>query len=121
MGRAKDALASAVSSVNRNQKAKEMIEAVPRVICFDLEGEEGPFYVVVEGKQLNLMETISGEPDIIVSGDANQVAKIASREREITHPIAEGKISITKGKLSQMIVFDRVLTFQGRKKTVTST
>jgi len=121
MGRAKDALASAISILNRSQKAREMIEAMPKVVCFDLEGEEGPFYVVVEGEQLNLMEAISGEPEITVSGDANEVAKIASREREITHPIAEGKISITKGKLSRMIVFDRILSFQGRKKTVTST
>jgi len=119
MGRAKDALASAISILNQNQKAKEMVEAMPKVVCFELEGEK-PFYVVVEGEQLNLTDAISGEPDIIVSGDADEVAKIARREREITHPIAEGKISITKGKLSQMIVFDRMLTFQGRKKTVTS-
>lgn len=121
MGRAKDALTSAISILNQNQKAKEMVEAIPKVICFDLEGEEEPFYVVVEGKQLNLTEAISGEPDIIVSGDAEEVAKIASREREITHPIAEGKISITKGKLSQMIVFDRVLSFRRREKGIIST
>ena len=115
MGIAKEELSHAIPILNQNSRAKEMIGVLPKVIQFSLEGEEKAFSLVVEGDQLILDDTAKGNPEIIVSGDAGEVAKIFSREREITHPVAEGKVWISKGKLSQMIILDRVLNFRRKK------
>ena len=114
MGKSRDELTRAIPVLNQNPRAKEMMAAMPKTVKFDLKGEDKPFFVVVEGGALSLKDT-AGKPDIIVSGDSTEVAKVVSRQREITHPIAEGKIWVSAGKLSQMIVFDRVLAFQKRQ------
>ena len=115
MGRAREELERVVPILNQNPKAKEMMGALPAVVEFNLEGEEESFFVIVDGDQLSLAGTTERKPDIKVSGDADEIAKIVRREREIMHPIAEGKVWVSAGKLSQMVIFDRVLDFQRRK------
>ena len=114
MGRVRDELASVIPVLNQNPKAREVVKVLPRTICFDLKGEESKFCVVSTGDQMALQDLVSGEPDVVIYGDADEVAKIVQRKREITHPVAEGKVWVSKGKLSQMILFDRVLNFRPR-------
>ena len=117
MGQAQNELKSIISLLNDNPWAKEILDGWPRTINFELEGEEAPFHIIVEEGRIRVGEGTAGkEPDIIVRGDSGEVARVVRRERDITHPMAEGKLWVTKGKLSQLIIFDRILATAKRRR-----
>jgi len=116
MGKAREAMRDAISRLRDNPKAREIIQVLPRRIAFELEGEERPFALTVSDGELSLSDDVAGA-DIVVAGDAPEFARIVSREREVTHAVAEGKVRVSRGKLSQMILFDRLLNL-ARKRAV---
>ena len=117
MAEVKDELERIIPLLNTNPKAKEVMDGWPRLIRFELEGEEQPFSLVVEQGQAKLLDDpASREPDIILLGSAKEFVRVVRRERDITHPIAEGTVWLGTGKLSQMIIFDRILAMSKRRK-----
>ena len=116
MGKAKEAVREAIPRMNANPKSREIIQVLPRVIAFDLEGEGETFALVVKDSNAVILSDDTGDAEIVVGGDAAEFAKIVTREREVTHAVAEGKVWLTKGKLSRMILFDRLLNLSRKKR-----
>ncbi|MBI4290640.1 MAG: SCP2 sterol-binding domain-containing protein [Betaproteobacteria bacterium] len=115
MGKAKEALKEAVPRMNANPKAREIIQVLPRVIAFDLEGEGEPFALAVKDDDTVCLSDETRDSEIVVSGNAAEFAKIINREGEVTHAVAEGKIWVSKGKLSRMILLDRLLNLSRKR------
>jgi putative sterol carrier protein len=115
MGEGKDELKRVIPLFNDNPRAIEIMEGWPRTVLFDLNGEETPFYISVKEGRMSLAEGVPKEADIVVKGDGRELAKVVKRERDITHPIAEAILRVEKGKLSQLILFDRILATAKRK------
>ena len=116
MGEGKDELKKVVPLFDDNPWAREILEGWPRTVLFELDGEESPFYITVKEGKMSFGEGAPGEADIIVRGEGKEFARVVRRERDITHPIAEAGLTISKGKLSQLILFDRILATAKRKR-----
>lgn len=115
MGKVREALRDSISRMNGNPKAREIIQVLPRMVAFDLDGEGGTFALAIQGADsVTLTDDVQGA-EIVVNGDATEFAKIVTRERELTHSVAEGKVWVSKGKLSKMILFDRLLNLSRRR------
>lgn len=116
MGKAKEALKDAIPRMNANPKAREIIQVLPRMIGFDLDGEGETFALAVrkEDDAVFLSDDIR-DAEIMVSGDAAEFARIVTREREVTHAVAEGKVWVSRGKLSRMILLDRLLNLSRKR------
>ena len=115
MGKAKEALREAITRMSGNPKAHEIIQILPRKIAFDLDGEEQPFALAVDQDDAVFLSDDAKDAEIVVAGDAAEFARIVSREREITHAIAEGKVWVSHGKLSKMILLDRLLNLSRKR------
>ena len=116
MGEVKDELKRVIPHFDDNPRAQEIMEGWPRTVLFEMEGEETPFYITVQDGKMSLGEDVPAEVDIILKGQGHEFARVVRRERDITHPIAEATISVDKGKLSQLIIFDRILATAKRKR-----
>ncbi len=108
MGQAKIELEKVVPLLN-NPWAKEIIEGWPRTLAFELEGETAPFHISTKDAKVIFGEGAGKEADLVIKGESNELARVVRRERDITHSMADGKIWTTKGKLSQLVIFDRIL------------
>lgn len=115
MGEGKDELKKVIPLFSDNPRAMEIMEGWPRTVLFDLEGEETPFYITVKEGRMSFSEGVPKEADIVVRGEGREFARVVKRERDITHPIAEASLKVDKGKLSQLILFDRILATAKRK------
>ena len=109
MGQAKTALEELLPSINSSRSAKELMEAYPRKIKFELDGEKGPIYMVITQQQMALTETIVGEADIVAKGDGTEFSRVIRGEIDVTHLIARGQLTIKKGKISEMTLLNRIL------------
>ena len=116
MGEAKDELKKVIPLLDDNPWAKEIMEGWPRTVLFELGGEETPFYISVKEGRMSFGEGVPTEADILVRGESTELARVVRRERDITHPIAEASLGVDKGKLSQLIIFDRILATAKRKR-----
>ena len=109
MGQAKEELLKIMPALNSARKARDMMKVFTRNIRFDLTGEEKPFSLEVANGQMKVTEDTRGDADIIVTGDAKEFAKVISAGVDVTHPIAFGHIVITKGRVSEMTLLNRIL------------
>jgi putative sterol carrier protein len=109
VGQAKTALEELLPLVNNSRSAKELMGAFPRTIQFELDGEQKPIYMVIAQQQMAMAETISGEADIVATGDGAELARVIRGEIDITHLIARGTLFIKKGKISEMTLLNRIL------------
>lgn len=109
MGKTLDELNNMLSDLNSNKRAVDLMEAFSRVIRFELEGEQSSFDVAIQRGQMAITKRISGEPDLIVTGDTNEFAKVIRGEQDVTHPIARGQLIVKKGKVSEMTLLNRIL------------
>lgn len=109
MGQAREELVKIIPILNGARKAQELMKIFSRKIQFDLAGEETSFRLEIEKGQMKLAEGPSGEAGIIVTGDAQEFARVISAGVDVTHPIARGRLVITKGKISEMTLLNRIL------------
>lgn len=117
MGEALNELKKVIPLLNDNPRAKEILEGWPRTVNFELDSEGGPFHVIVADGKIRTGEGAAAkEADIVVKGDSREFSRVVRRERDITHPMAEGHLWVTKGKLSQLVIFDRVLATAKRRR-----
>ncbi len=116
MGEAKDELKRIIPLMDNNPRAKEIFEGCHKTVLFELEGEDPSFYISVSEGRVSLGEDIPENVDILLKGSGQELARVVRRERDITHPIAEASLWIEKGKLSQLIIFDRILATAKRRK-----
>ena len=109
MGQAKEELLKIMPALNSARKARDMMKVFTRKIRFDLAGEEKPFSLEIDKGQMQITEDATGEADIIVTGEGKEFAKVISAGVDVTHPIAFGHIVITRGKVSEMTLLNRIL------------
>ena len=109
MGQAKEELLKIIPALNSSRKAGDMMKVFTRKIRFDLRSEENAFTLEIEKGQMKVTEDTTGEANIIVTGEAKEFAKVISAGVDVTHPIAFGHIVITKGKVSEMTLLNRIL------------
>ena len=109
MGETKDALKEIIPILNSNPRSVDLMGAFTRVIRFDLDGEKGKFFMTIRKGRMALPKTVSKKVDIVVSGDTKEFARVVRGEIDVTHPIARGQLTITKGKVSEMTLLNRIL------------
>ncbi len=115
MGEGKKELLEKIPMLNSNRRAKNYMEAWPRIVQFELEGEEAPFFIVIEGGRIELKEGRHQKPNINIQGDAEEFGAVVRGEKDITHPLLFGKIWLSSGKNTEMITFSRILSSVTRK------
>jgi putative sterol carrier protein len=108
-------MAALIPRLNDSRSAKNLMEAFPKTIQFDLQGEEGSFSITIAGGQMTMAPGVPEKADILVVGDSGEFAKVARGKLDVTHPIAHGHITIEKGKVSEMTLLNRILWATGRR------
>ena len=109
MGETFNELTGKVSRLNESRSAKNLMETFPRTIQFDLEGEEDRFFIVIERGRMTVTKGAPGTTDIEIIGDTREFAKVVRGKLDVSHPIARGHITVTKGKVSEMTLLNRIL------------
>jgi putative sterol carrier protein len=102
--------------LNSSPKARNLMEAFPRVIQFELDGEERQFFITIKNGQMDLKEGVFDNCDILVKGNTKEFAKVVEGKVDVTHPIAQGHITINKGKVSEMTLLNRILVAIKRRE-----
>lgn len=95
--------------LNDSKAAKTLMEALPRIIQFELDGEQKKFFITIKQGQMSISQGISKRANIVVSGDTSEFAKVVAGKIDITHLIARGQITVEKGKVSEMTLLNRIL------------
>jgi putative sterol carrier protein len=109
MGETYSEMIRIIPRLNESLKARNLMEAFPRTIQFDLEGEESKFYTTIEGGRMTITKGVPEKADIVIVGDTKEFAKVVGGKLDVTHPIACGHITVTKGKVSEMTLLNRIL------------
>jgi putative sterol carrier protein len=103
------ALQSAIPRLNENKAARNLMEAFPRTVQLNLEGEARPLHLVIAGGRMELREGAALSADIVVVGETAEFARVVNGELDVSHPIAHGKLRVEKGKVSDMTLLTRIL------------
>ncbi len=114
MGKVMAALGEVIPKLNANPKAQEIIQVLPPLIALELDGEDAGLSLRVVDGALALSKA-APDAEIVISGDAAEFARVVTRERDITHAVAEGKVWVSQGKLSKMILLDRLLNLARKR------
>ena len=109
MGETYSEIVGLASRLNESRWARNLMEAFPRTIQLDLEGEESKFYTTIEGGRMTITKGVPEKADIVIAGDTREFAKVVGGKLDVTHPIARGQITVTKGKVSEMTLLNRIL------------
>lgn len=115
MGETFSEIVGLASRLNESRSARKLMEAFPRTIQFDLEGEESKFYMTIEGGKMTITKGVSEKADIVIAGDTREFAKVVRGKLDVSHTIARGHIRITKGKVSEMTLLNRILWVTERR------
>ncbi len=117
MGEVRSEAEKLIPLINNNSAATKIMQSWPRSILLELEGEENPFYIIIEQGQMRVEETSQKEPDIVMEGSATEIAKVFRGDKDITHPLAHGQIGLRRGKSLELVIFlSRILGAVHRKK-----
>ena len=117
MGEAKNAVVQLLPLINASKGARTIMEVWPKSLLLDLEGEEKVFYIIIAAGTMGVAETLDKEPDLIMLGDATEIAKFFRGDKDITHPLAHGQLRLSRGKSIELVVFlSRILGAVHRKK-----
>jgi putative sterol carrier protein len=117
MGEAKSEVIKLVPLINSSSGAMKIMEGWPRSILLELDGEENPFFITIEQGKMRVEEKSNKEPDIIMLGDAREIAKVFRGDKDITHPLAHGQLRLKRGKSIELVIFlSRILGGVHRKK-----
>ena len=66
MAEGKIELARIIPLLNANPRARNLMEAWPRIVQFNLEGEESSFHIIIDHGQMKLGEGIHDKPHIML-------------------------------------------------------
>lgn len=114
-----DEMEAIVSLLNASSAARNLMEAFPRVIEFTVPVEQSRFFIRIEDGQIALHDDFPNNPDLIVTvRDGPRFVQVLRGDLDISHPVAEGRLTVGHGKLSEMILLNRILAVaqKGRPK-----
>ncbi len=109
MNETQNELRKAVALLNENRTARNLMEAFPKTVQLNLEGEGRELHIAIEGGRIGLREGAAANADIVVTGDTKEFARVVRGELDVSHPIARGKLCVEKGKVSEMTLLNRIL------------
>jgi putative sterol carrier protein len=109
MSEVKKEVTKIVSLLNSSSRARELMETWPRVLQLDLDEEESPFYLLIDHGQMAVKESVDKQADLVIQGSGKEFIEVVSGRKDIMYPIAHGQIKLSKGKISEMISFSRIL------------
>ncbi len=115
MNRTFEELSTLAPRLNESRAARNLMEVFPKTIQFRLDGEDGPFYLTIDSARMTIAKGVSEKTDLVVAGDTREFAKVMRERVDVTHPIAQGHVSIEKGKVSEMTLLNRILWAAERK------
>lgn len=115
MVQAKKTLLELLPLINSSPKAKELMDVFSRTFKFELDDGKKPIYMIITKRQMMVPEGISGEVDIIATGNGFEFTKVLKGEIDVTHLIARGDLVIKKGKISEMTLLNRILLSSKRR------
>ena len=115
MGDTYSGLSALAPRLNENRAARNLMEVFPATIQFSLHGEESPFYLTISGAQMRIAKGVSDKADLVVAGDTRELARVITEKVDVTWPIAEGHVTVEKGKISQLTLLNRILWAAERK------
>ena len=105
-----DEMAKIVPKLNASAGASHLMEAFSRVIQFSVPGEGAPFFVRIENGQIQMHDATANDPDLVINiSDAARFIDVLRGGLDISHPVAEGRLTVERGKLSEMVLFNRIL------------
>ncbi|MHA1490971.1 MAG: SCP2 sterol-binding domain-containing protein [Promethearchaeota archaeon] len=82
---------------------------------FNLNNEE-PFHIQVKDRKASLLSGTASDPDIMLTGDNNAIVKICNGKGDFTHAISREEITVTKGKVIEVIRLTRAINLVLGKK-----
>lgn len=109
MGIGKEELTKTIGIASQSRRARQRAVEWNTVIQFELEGEEKPFCLVFNDGKGVVRDGAHIKPDIVVTGDTKDLARVATGDVSITHPIAQGKMRVARGKFLELIRLERVI------------
>ena len=117
MGEAKSEVIKLVPLVNSSHGAMRIMEGWPKSILLELEGEERPFFIIIDQGKMRIEEKSQKEPEIIMESNSTEIAKVFRGDKDITHPLAHGQLRLKRGKSIELVIFlSRILGAVHRKK-----
>ena len=115
MGETFSEFVTLAARLNESRSARNLMEAFPRTLQFDLKGEAGPFHVTIEGGKMSIKEGVPEKADFLVVGDSAEFAKVVRGKLDVSHTLARGHAKIEKGRVSEMTLFNRILVATERR------
>ena len=82
---------------------------------FNLNNEEH-FYIQVKDRKASLLSGTASDPDIILTGDNNAIVKICNGKGDFTHAISREAVTVTKGRVIEVIRLTRAINIVLGKK-----
>lgn len=109
MNETRDALGAAAALLNESRAARNLMDAFPRTVQLELDGEGQLLHLAIAGGRMALREGPAPDADIVVAGDTREFARVVKGDYDISHPIARGRLRVDKGKVSEMTLLNRIL------------
>ncbi len=109
------ALSALVPQLNDSRAARNLMEVFARTIQFRLDDPAGPFYLRITGGRAELAKGVASAADIEVAGSSRELARVITEKVDVTWPIAEGHVTVPKGKISELTLLNRILWAAERK------
>ena len=116
MAEAKSETEKVVPLINSSLRARQLMEVWSRVIKLDLEGEERPFYLVINNSRIEVKETVDKPVDIIILGSMTAFVDVVKGRKDVTYPVAHGQLKLSKEKIADIITLSRILRATERRK-----
>lgn len=115
-GAARQEMGAIAERLNASPAARHLMEAFARVIGLDIAGET-PFFVRIEEGWMHIHDGVPNDPDLIVEiAAAGRFVEVLRGAVDVTHPIAEGVIILRRGRVSEMILLNRIFA-AGQKRS----
>jgi hypothetical protein len=103
-----NALKQVAASLNENPKARYLMEGFTRDIY--LVAQDDPVRVRIADGLMYVAKAPIADAGIVVNvKDPSRFLLVIESGLDISHPIAEGAISISRGKVSDLVLFNRIL------------
>lgn len=113
-----DEMAAIVPRLNASPAARNLMEAFPRTIEFTIPSEQSRFFVRIEGGQITLHDNFPNNSDLVVIvSDGPRFIHVLRGGLDISHPVAEGRLTVERGRLSEMILLNRILAVAQKGKS----
>lgn len=109
MGEARDAVAALTAAGDPGGRLARQLGQWTTVLEFALEGEEGPFHLVVQNGRLTLRPGRHPQPVTRIEGQAESFAPVARGDLDITHAIASGALRVTRGDWFDALNFSKAV------------